>query len=122
LWRTLTRNRLGYGRVLRTLWSGEAIEMLTLAGPVLGEPAKAWLLQQQGIETTDAFGAVAIEYLLYNLVAFGLIGFTAAVLLSRGALPAPFRGVAVGLLVAAGAFMAACAYAAISRTCLVAPV
>src|SRR5689334_16843160 len=44
LWRTMAPARIGYRAVLGTLWSGEAVEMLTFAGPALGEPAKAWLL------------------------------------------------------------------------------
>jgi hypothetical protein len=121
LWRAMIGDRATYGGVLRTLWSGEAVEMLTLAGPALGEPAKAWLLQQQGIDTTNAFGAVAIEYLLYNVVAFGLVALTAAELLARGVLSAPLRGAALALLVAAAAFMTAFGYAALTRTGLVAP-
>src|SRR5689334_1784789 len=56
LWRAITAGAPPYRTVLSALWSGEAAEVLTLAGPLAGEPAKALLLRQQGVDTTIALG------------------------------------------------------------------
>lgn len=60
-------------------------------GPFLAEPAKGWLLTQRGLTSAEAFGGVAIEYLLYTLVSGWMAAIALAVLISRGALPVLFR-------------------------------
>ncbi len=121
LWRSLAPNPLRYHDVLRVRLSGEAIEVLTFTGPFLAEPSKGWLLKKHGIGTADAFGAVAVEYLLYTAVAFWMAGGALSVLLVRGVLGHAFQRPIVAILVAVAAFTVGLVYAAASGTGLVAP-
>src|SRR5258708_3993328 len=98
----------------------EGVEMLTLTGPFLAEPAKAWLLHRRGIETPAAFGAVAAEYLLYNLTAAWLGSVALGILLSRGALLHALNAPAEGLLAGVAALTIGCAVTAVTGRGLVA--
>src|SRR5262245_28167395 len=68
--RCLPETGLRFRDVGRVRLAGEAIEMLTFTGPFLAEPSKGLLLKRQGIDTSDACGAIIVEYLLYRIVAF----------------------------------------------------
>ena len=59
--------RVPYRDVLRIRISGEAVRVLTSTGPLLAEPAKAWLLKKKGLEFHRAFAATFSEILFYNL-------------------------------------------------------
>src|SRR5260221_4782854 len=69
LWRTLPAGALPLADVVAIRFGTEGVEMLTLTGPLLAEPAKAWLLHRRGIDGPAAVGGVATEYVLYNLTA-----------------------------------------------------
>jgi hypothetical protein len=60
------RERPSFWDLLRVRISGETIELVTLVGPFVAEPAKAWLLKQRGLPTVEAFAAVIAEYLIYT--------------------------------------------------------
>lgn len=122
LWRSLPSPLLPYREVLRVRLAGEAVEMLTFTGPFLAEPTKGWLLKRTGIPTAEAFGAVAIEYLLYTIVSTWMAGAALAVLLARGVLPDALRAPAIAILATVVLFTAGCVYAAIRRAGLIAPV
>jgi hypothetical protein len=67
LWQCLVEgNRLAYMDLLWIRVSGEAVQILTVTGPFLGEPAKAWLLKRRGLTTAAAFAAVIAEFLIYT--------------------------------------------------------
>jgi hypothetical protein len=87
LWQTLPARTVPLGTVVRIRFGAEGIEMLTLTGPFMAEPAKAWLLHRHGLDGPDAIGAVATEYLLYNLTAAWMAAAAFALLLVRGVLP-----------------------------------
>ena len=57
-----------YRDALAIRLSGEAIQSLTLTGPVLAEPTKAWLLETRGLTLKEGFAATLTEYLIYTLV------------------------------------------------------
>src|SRR6266487_1354471 len=102
LWRSMPAGSLRYRDVLLVRLAGEAVEMLTFTGPFLAEPAKGYLLTARGLAGAQAFGAVAIEYLLYTLVSAWMAGGALAILLARDLLPKPIRlpieGVVAGTL------------------------
>ena len=62
------RHVLRYRDVLAIRLSGEAIQSLTLTGPVLAEPTKAWLLETRGLTLKEGFAATITEYLIYTFV------------------------------------------------------
>ena len=121
LWQTLPPGSIRLGRVIRIRFGAEGVEMLTLTGPFMAEPAKAWLLHRHGLHGPEAIGAVVAEYLLYNLTAAWMTAGSLALLLVRGVLPHPFRVPADVLLVCIALLTAACALAAVTGKGLVAP-
>src|SRR5205814_2514079 len=85
-------------------------------------PAKGYLLTARGLAGAQAFGAVAIEYLLYTLVSAWMAGGALAILLKRDLLPKPIRLPIEGVVAGTLAFTIGCAWAAVSGTGLVAPI
>jgi hypothetical protein len=121
LQRTILRGQVGFADALRIRLSGDAVERLTFTGPFLAEPAKGWLLKQRGLPAADAFAAVATEYLLYTVVSAWLGALAVSLLLVRGSLTPAVRPAAGVALAVAIAFMAACAFAAITGVGLIVP-
>jgi len=64
----LRRHVLRYRDALAIRLSGEAVQSLTLTGPVLAEPTKAWLLEKRGLTLKEGFAATITEYLIYMFV------------------------------------------------------
>ena len=64
----LRRRVLRYRDALAIRLSGEAVQSLTLTGPVLAEPTKAWLLEKRGLTLKEGFAATITEYLIYTFV------------------------------------------------------
>src|SRR5215510_424258 len=64
----LRPNVIRYRDALAIRLSGEAVQSLTLTGPVLAEPTKAWLLETRGLTLKEAFAATITEYLIYTFV------------------------------------------------------
>jgi hypothetical protein len=121
LWQVLPRGTIPLRHVIAIRFGVEGLEMLTLTGPFLAEPAKAWLLHRRGLAGPEAFGAVAAEYLLYNLAAAWMAAWGLSILLLRGALPRALAVPADGMLIAAAAFTAGCLVAGITGKGIVAP-
>lgn len=73
-----SRSRSSYRDMLWIRLSGEAVESLTISGPFLAEPAKAWLLKGRGLTTREAFAAILTEYLVYTFISAGMsvVGLT----------------------------------------------
>lgn len=124
LWRCLASRQDGEGieavcrvalvDVLKIRFAAEGVEMLTFTGPFLAEPAKAWLISREGLGAAEAFGGVAIEYLLYTMVSAWMAAASLLLLLQQHALSeglrAPIEGVLAGIAaITAGFFFAAIA-------------
>lgn len=98
---------------------GESLEVLTLMGPFVAEPSKAWLLKRQGLQTADAFGGVFGEYLLYSVLAGWMCGLS-FVLIPASALPDAMRRGAAFYIAGIIAITAALAYALLTGNGLIA--
>jgi Lysylphosphatidylglycerol synthase TM region len=122
LWRVLPAGAIPLRHVIAIRFGVEGVEMLTLTGPFVAEPAKAWLLHRQGLDGPEAVGAVAAEYLIYDLVAAWMAAAALSVLLLRGALPHALRVPAVGMLAAVAVLTLGCVIAAVTGKGLVVPV
>ncbi len=120
--RCLPETDLRFRDICRVRLAGEAIEMLTFTGPFLAEPSKGLLLKRQGIDSSDAFGAIIVEYLLYMIVAFWMAGVALVALRARGVFGEPFKGPAVAVLGALIVFSAGFVFAAVARIGLIVPV
>jgi hypothetical protein len=121
LWRTFGPNIPSFRSTLRVRLAGEAIEMLTFTGPFLAEPSKGWLLTRHGVSAADAFGAIALEYLLYTAVAFWMSGAAMWVFLAQGTFGRGFERPALAILAAVAIFTALLVAAAVRRRGFVAP-
>jgi hypothetical protein len=95
--------------------------MLTLTGPFLAEPAKAWLLKGRGLTTAGAFAAVITEYLLYTVACAVLVLASLGLLLAHGALPTPMRPVAIAVIAITVGFLVSFAFASVSGIGLLVP-
>jgi hypothetical protein len=121
LWRSIADDALTYREVLYVRLAGEAVEMLTFTGPFFAEPAKGYLLKRRGVEGAEAFGAVAIEYLLNTLTASWMAAAALSILLSRRLLPDAFTAPALGIIAGTVAFTIGCAWASASGIGIIAP-
>jgi hypothetical protein len=94
---------VSFTRLLLIRLSGEALQYLTFTGPLLAEPAKAWMLRREGLESSDAVSATVTEYLAFTCTA-SLLSLAGLVTLRLTVpLPLPVRiavsGTAIGLAV-----------------------
>lgn len=97
---------LGYLDALWVRLSGEAVQYLTFSGPILAEPAKAWLLQKQGLTTWQGLATTLAEYLASSVAAAVMamigLGYVLSVLEPAGAV----RIAAIAVLASMTAFVA----------------
>ena len=109
---------LRYRDALAIRLSGEAIQSLTLTGPILAEPTKAWLLETRGLTLKEAFAATITEYLIYAFVTAvmsmtGLLSDRHVRRISHG------RRIAVGIVCLCVVFLVASAIAIARRYYLI---
>jgi hypothetical protein len=112
---------VAFADVWRVRLSAEAVEMLTLTGPFLAEPAKAWLLKGRGLTTAGAFAAVITEYLLYTVACSVLVLASLGLLLAHGALPAQMRPAAITVIAITVGFLMSFGFASVSGIGLLVP-
>jgi hypothetical protein len=98
---------LSYRDAVAIRLSGEAVQTLTLTGPVLAEPTKAWLLERRGLTFKEGFAATLTEYLIYSFVsaAMAIIGLIALVV--RFEPSAAITSIASAIVIMCGVFLAA---------------
>lgn len=108
-----------YRDVARVRLSGEAVRYLTLTGPLLAEPAKAWLLRKHGVEMRQAIAATVLEYLIYCFTSAGIAIVGLAYILYAFQLSGPVAMAARVAISASGAFLLAGAFAILRRFYLI---
>ncbi len=121
LWRSMPVSPIALGDVVAIRLAGEAIEMLTFTGPFLAEPAKGFLLRRRGLAGPEAYGAVAVEYLLYTLASAWMAGAALSTLLIRDLLPHAARGPARGVVWGVAILTIGCGAAAATGVGVLAP-
>ncbi|OFW34977.1 MAG: hypothetical protein A3F70_04530 [Acidobacteria bacterium RIFCSPLOWO2_12_FULL_67_14] len=110
---------LGYGDALAIRLSGEAIQSLTSTGPLVSEPAKAWLLTRHGLTAQEGFAAAIAEYLINAFVAAALSIVALVYLMQRVAFPPLADRIAIGIIIAFSAFLVASVIAIVRRFYLI---
>jgi hypothetical protein len=118
-WCVAPRYGLGFFDALWIRLAGEAVEFLTFTGPIVAEPTKAWLLQRQGLEVSEALAATLLEYLASTVAAamtavIGL-GYLLTVIQPVG----PVRVAAIIVLVGLSAFLGIVGIAVAARVRIV---
>lgn len=107
----LRPNVIRYRDALAIRLSGEAIQSLTLTGPVLAEPTKAWLLETRGLTLKEGFAATMSEYLIYTFVT-AVMSITGLIYLVVRFDPSPtVRNIAVAMVSLCVVFLLASAVA-----------
>ena len=64
-----SKRSVGYWSLMNVMLAGEAIKYLTATGPLLGEPAKAAMVQRK-VPLLEGFSSIVVENLIYNLTVF----------------------------------------------------
>jgi uncharacterized protein (TIRG00374 family) len=115
----LTPGLVRYGDALAIRLSGEAINSLTFTGPVLAEPARAWLLERRGLTLREGFAVTITETLIYAFVsaAMSLVGLL--YLVQRFATGQAVSRIAIGVACGLAAFLVASAVAIRRRIYLI---
>jgi len=115
----LQSGRLRYRDALAIRLSGEAVQTLTLTGPVLAEPTKAWLLERRGMTFKEGFAATLTEYLVYSFVSAAMAIVGLAVLLQRFTPGATISSIAKVIIVVCVVFLLAAVIAIARRFYLI---
>jgi hypothetical protein len=115
----LRSGRLSYGDALAIRLSGEAVQSLTLTGPVLSQPTKAWLLERHGLTLKEGFAAAITEYLICSFVTVGMAIVGLVYLVVRFAPPPLIAAPAIAIVGLLGAFLMASAVAIARRFYLI---
>jgi uncharacterized membrane protein YbhN (UPF0104 family) len=115
----LQPDHLPYRDALAIRLAGETVQSLTVMGPLLSEPAKAWLLEREGLTLRAGFAATITEYLICSFVtaAISIAGLLYFVLRFAPAPPIARLALVVGCLF--GAFLIASAWAIARRFYLI---
>ena len=110
---------LRYRDALAIRLSGEAIQSLTLTGPILAEPTKAWLLETRGLTLKEAFAATITEYLIYAFVTavMSMTGLLSLIVMFDAS--PTVRRIAVGIVCLCVVFLVASAIAIARRYYLI---
>jgi hypothetical protein len=108
-----------YRDALAIRLSGEAIQTLTVTGPVLAEPTKAWLLEQRGLTLNEGFAATVTEYLIYSFVSAVMAIAGLIYLAARFTPDGAIFTVIAGVLVLCVAFLITAAVAIVRRCYLI---
>ena len=110
----LKADLLGYADALAIRLSGEAVESLTVTGPFLAEPTRAWLLKRHGLTLQEGFAAVITEYLISSFVGAAMSIAGLVMLVRQYESPAAVTVTAISIIVFFSAFLVA-SIVAISR-------
>ena len=115
----LPPSTVGYVEAVAIRLSGEAVQVLTVTGPLLAEPTRAWLLQRRGLTLTEGFAATISEYLvsLFVNAAMAIAALASLVWYFRPA--AGVSGIAVAVICASSAFLIVSAIAITRRFYLI---
>lgn len=115
----LRPNVIRYRDALAIRLSGEAIQSLTLTGPILAEPTKAWLLETRGLTLKEAFAATITEYLIYTFVTAVMSTVGLAYLIAEFDASPTVRKIAIGIAAVCVVFLLTSAVAITRRYYLI---
>jgi len=108
-----------YRDALAVRLSGEALRSLTFTGPLLAEPARAWLLERRGLTLKEGYAATITEYLINSFVVAGM-SIAGLLYFVEHFEPAPIISrIAIGIASGLGVFLAASTIAIARRFYLI---
>jgi len=98
---------------------GEGVRAVTLTGPFLSEPTRAWLIRRQGVPSSEAVAATVAEYAANSFVAAALTVAGVLYLLNYLEVPRELRTAAIILLWGSAGYLAIACVVLLRRTHLV---
>jgi len=98
---------------------GEGVRAVTLTGPFLSEPTRAWLIRRQGVPSSEAVAATVAEYAANSFVAAVLTIAGVLYLLNVLQVPKELRAAAIILLWGSAGYLAIAFVVLLRRTHLV---
>ena len=107
----LFRSKLVYIRLI-----GEGVRAVTLTGPFLSEPTRAWLIRRQGVPSSEAVAATVAEYAANSFVAAALTVAGVLYLLNYVQIPGEIRAAAIILLWGSAGYLAIACVVLLRRT------
>jgi hypothetical protein len=110
---------LPFGDALAIRLAGESVESLTLTGPLLAEPTKAWLLERHGLTRMEGYAATLTEYLICTLVAAAMSIAGLLYLVWRFPLEPILFAIATGVACGTGLFLIVSVWAIVRRMHLI---
>jgi uncharacterized protein (TIRG00374 family) len=98
---------------------GEGVRAVTLTGPFLSEPTRAWLIRRQGVPSSEAVAATVAEYAANSFVAAVLTIAGVLYLLNNLQVPKELRAAAIVLLWGSLGYLTVACVVLLRRTHLV---
>jgi uncharacterized protein (TIRG00374 family) len=95
---------------------GEGVRAVTLTGPFLSEPTRAWLIRRQGVPSSEAVAATVAEYAANSFVAAVLTVAGVLYLLNHLQVPKELRVAAIILLWGSAGYLAIAFVVLLRRT------
>jgi len=95
---------------------GEGVRAVTLTGPFLSEPTRAWLIRRQGVPSSEAVAATVGEYAANSFVAAALTVAGVLYLLNYVQIPGEIRAAAIILLWGSAGYLAIACVVLLRRT------
>jgi uncharacterized protein (TIRG00374 family) len=102
----LTRgSRPAFRKLVQIRLIGEGVRAVTLTGPFLSEPTRAWLIRRQGVPSSEAVAAAIAEYVANSLMSALLTVAGVVFLLSYVQIPKELRVAAIVLLCGSAGYL-----------------
>jgi hypothetical protein len=97
---------------------GEGVRAVTLTGPLLSEPTRAWLIRRQGVPSSQAIAATVAEYAANSFVSALLTAAGTLYLINYVQIPRELRAAAIVLLWGSTGYLVAAVFVLYRRTYL----
>jgi uncharacterized protein (TIRG00374 family) len=102
----LTReSRPAFRKLVHIRLLGEGVRAVTLTGPLLSEPARAWLIRRQGVPSSEAMAATIAEYVANSFMSALLTVAGVLYLLHYFPIPEELRVTAIVLLCGSAGYL-----------------
>src|SRR5215467_4831081 len=98
--------RPAFRKLVQIRLIGEGIRAVTLTGPLLSEPTRAWLIRRQGVPSAEAVAATVAEYAANSFTSAFLTIAGTLYLLNYVQIPNELRAAAIVLMSGSAVYLA----------------
>ena len=114
-------SRPSFKDMLHIRFVGEGIRAVTLTGPFLAEPARAWFIRKQGIRAHDAAAATIADFVVHGLVSAFATTLAAWYFIELVGTPGPVRIASRILLYGSSGYLVLAAFVLYRRIRVIGP-